>query len=114
MATWVDVGRIGLTLPGARSGEAHSGEPAVFVGDRVFARSREDGRVLQFWVADEQLVAGYVESDGATFRNARGYSRLVVMARLSGLDPSEVRDVLVGSWRCRAPARLRNAHPDLG
>jgi len=30
-----------------------------------------------------------------TFRGARGYSRTVVMARLAGLDESDLRDVLV-------------------
>jgi len=64
-------------------GQAHSREPAVLVRTRIFARSREEGRVLQFWVADERLVDGYVESDAAAFWGARGYSRTVVMARLS-------------------------------
>ena len=113
MATWADVERLALTLPETRVGEAHSGEPAVLVRDRIFARSREDGAVLQFWVADEQLVAAYVESDGATYRGARGYSRTVVMARLAGLDEVDLRAVLVESWRARTTATLRKRHPDL-
>jgi hypothetical protein len=113
MADWADVERIGLTLPETRLGEAHSGEPALLVRDRIFARSRDDGQVMQFWVADEQLVAGYVESDGATFRGARGYSRTVVIARLSGLDDGELRDVLVGSWQARTTVTLRRRYADL-
>jgi hypothetical protein len=114
VATWADVERVGLTLPEATPGEAHSGEPALVVRGRIFARSREGGTVLQLWVAEEQLVDGYVESDGATFSGARGYSRLVVMARLSGLEEGDVRDLLAESWCARAPARLRGAHPELG
>jgi len=110
VVTWADVERVALSLPESRPGEAHSGEPAVLVRSTIFARSREEGGVLQFWVADPDLVQAFVESDGATFRGAAGYSRTVVMARLSGLDDGDLRDVLVGSWRARASATLRNRH----
>jgi hypothetical protein len=113
VTTWADVERIALSLPETACGEAHSGEPAVLVRTRIFARSREESRVLQFWVADERLVDGYVESDRMTFRGARGYSRTVVMARLSGLDESDLRDLLVESWQARTTATLRKRHADL-
>ncbi len=70
MTTWADVERVALSLPETARGEAHSGEPAVLVRKRIFARSREESTVLQFWVADERLVDGYVESDGLTFWGA--------------------------------------------
>ena len=113
MTTWADVERIALSLPETARGEAHSGEPAVLVRTRIFARSREASKVLQFWVADERLVEGYVESDDSTFRGARGYSRTVVMARLSGLDESDLHDVLVESWQARTTATLRKQYADL-
>ena len=113
MTTWADVERIALSLPETARGEAHSGEPAVLVRTRIFARSRQESSVLQFWVADERLVDGYIESDGMTFWGARGYSRMVVMARLSGLDESDLRDVLVESWQARTTATLRKRHADL-
>ena len=113
MTTWVDVERVALSLPDTALGEAHSGEPAVLVRTRIFARSREEGSVLQFWVADERLVDGYVESDGVTFRGARGYSRKAVMARLAGLDEGHLRDLLVESWNARTTATLRKRHADL-
>ena len=113
VTTWADVERIALSLPETARGEAHSGEPAVLVRTRIFARSREASKVLQFWVADERLVQGYVESDGSTFRGARGYSRTVVMARLSGLDENDLREVLVESWQARTTATLRKQYADL-
>jgi hypothetical protein len=113
VVTWADVERVALTLPETGLGEAHSGEPAVLVRSQIFARSREKSAVLQFWVADEQLVDGYVAADGATYWGARGYSRTVVMARLSALDESDLRDALVESWRARATATLRRQHADL-
>jgi hypothetical protein len=112
VATWADVERVGLTLPEATRGQAHSGEPAVLVRSAIFARSREEGAVLQFWVADPDLVHSYVESDGATYWGAAGYSRTVVMARLAALDEGELRDALVGSWRARATATLRKRHAE--
>ena len=112
MVTWADVERVALSLPETRRGEAHTGEPAVLVRSTIFARSREEGAVLLFWVADPDLVAGYVESDGATYRGAAGYSRTVVMAGLSGLAEDDVRDVLVESWRARATATLRKRHAE--
>jgi hypothetical protein len=113
VATWADVERMALSLPETARGEAHSGEPAVLVRRAIFARSREDGAVLQFWVADPDLVHAYVESDGATYRGAAGYSRSVVMARLSGLDDADLRDALVTSWRARATVTLRKRHADV-
>jgi hypothetical protein len=114
VVTWADVERVALTLPETALGEAHSGEPAVLVRSQIFARSRQESTVLQFWVADEELVDGYVASDGATYWGARGYSRKVVMARLPGLDEGDLRDALVASWRARATATLRKQHADLG
>jgi hypothetical protein len=112
VATWTDVERIALRLPETGRGEVHSGEPAVLVRSTIFARSREQGTVLQFWVADPDLVPSYVESDGATYRGAAGYSRRVVMARLAGLDEGDLRDVLAESWRARATAALRKRHAE--
>ena len=68
---------------------------------------------MQFWEADERLVDGYVESDGMTLCGARGYSRTLVMARLSGLEEDDLRDVLVESWQARTTATLRRRHADL-
>jgi len=110
VVTWADVERVAVSLPETTRGEAHSGEPAVLVRSTIFARSRDGGEVLQFWVADPDLVGAYVDSDGSTYRGAGGYSRTVVMARLSGLDEGDLRDVLVESWRARATATLRKRH----
>jgi hypothetical protein len=116
VATWADVERIGLSLPETALGEAHEGSPALVTRERQFARLRwdDDGReILQFWVADPDLVAAYVNDDPATYRGAPGFSKKVVMATLSRLDDQLLRELLVESWSCRAPASLRKAHPDL-
>ena len=116
MATWADAERVGLTLPGAALGEAHEGSPAVVVGSRQFARLRfDDGgaEVLQIWLADTGLVDPVVAEDPEHRWAARGFSRYVVMARLSALDDATLRELLVESWSARASARLRKANPDV-
>jgi hypothetical protein len=116
MSTWADVERIGLTLPSTTLGEAHEGSPAVLVGAQQFARLRFDDHgadVLQVWLADPGLVAHVVAEDREHRWAAPGFSRYVVMARLSALDDDTLRELLVESWSRRATARLRKEHADL-
>ena len=115
MATWSDVERMALTLPAASKGEAHECSPAVLVGSNQFARRRtaDDGKeILQFWVADEVMVQGYVDRDPAVFTSARGYSRKVVMARLERLGDEHLRELLVESWMARATATMRRRYAE--
>lgn len=116
MATWSDVEQIGLSLPETSRGAAHEGSPALLVRKQQFARLRwdADGReILQFWVADPDLVQAYVTDDPEAYAGAAGYSKKVVMARLERLDNQTVRENLVESWTCRAPVSVAKAHPDL-
>ena len=117
MGTWALVTRIGLALPEAEPGEAHEGSPALMVGSRQFARLRlsDEGReILQFWVADPELVHAYVDEDPETFYGAPGYSKKVVMARLDRLDDAFVPELLIESWRCRASASVARRNPEVG
>ena len=119
MATWADVERIGLTLPGAVLGEAHEGSAAVLAGPQQFARLRWDGppghgrEVLQVWLPDRALVPTYVADDPDQRWGAPGFSRYVLMVRLSSLDEVGLRELLVESWAARAPARLVRANAGL-
>jgi hypothetical protein len=69
--------------------------------------------VLQFRVADSDLVDAYVESDPDANWGSPGFSKKVVMARLSRLDGLILREVQVESWMCGAPIPVRKAHLDL-
>lgn len=116
MATWDDVERVGLTLPESSSGAAHEGSPAILVRAKQFARLRWDDaghEVLQFWVQDTDLVETYVQEDASTYWGAPGFSRKVVMARLDRVATEILRELLLESWMCRAPASLSRAHSDL-
>src|SRR6478735_1872969 len=115
MASWADVERLALTLPGATLGEAHEGSASVLSGAKQFARLRWDDRaeVLQVWLPDAGLVPTYVADDPAQRWAAPGFSRYVLMVRLASMDEQGLRELLVESWAARAPARLVTAHPDL-
>jgi len=116
MATWALVTHIGLSMPEAELGEAHEGSPALIVRGRQFGRLRRtDGgkELLQVWVADPELVHTYVDEDPETFSGAPGYSKKVVMARLDRLDERLVRELLIESWRCRAPTSILREYPEM-
>lgn len=116
MATWIDVERIGLSLPETAIGQAHEGSPAVMVRTQQFARLRWDdagNEILQFWVPDPGLVQAYVQNDPELYWGAPGYSKKVVMARLGSIAEEVVRELLVESWSARAPVSLRTAHSRL-
>lgn len=116
MAHWIDVERVGLSLPEASLGEAHEGSSAVLVRNTQFARlrvSNERGELLQFWVADPDLVMDYGARDPKIFSGLPGYSKKVVLALLDRLDDQLLHELLIGSWLCRAPRSLVRQHPDL-
>jgi hypothetical protein len=116
MATWVEVERIGLSLPETALGQAHEGSPAVLVRTQQFARLRwddEGSEILQFWVPEADLVQAYVQADPELYWGAPGFSKKVVMSRLARLSDDVVREVLVESWSARAPVSLRKAYRDL-
>ncbi len=76
-------------------------------------RTADDGaEILQFWVADEVMVQGYVDQDPAVYTSARGYSRKVVMARLETLGDEQLRELLVESWMARATATMRRRYAE--
>jgi hypothetical protein len=116
IAAWDDVERVGLTLPESSRGVAHEGSPALLVRAKQFARLRWDKvghEILQFWVPDADVVGAYAQDDPRTYWSAPGFSKKVVMARLDRVDTETLREVLVGSWACRAPGSVIRTHPDL-
>jgi hypothetical protein len=64
-------------------------------------------------VPDADLVAAYVQDDPTVYHGAPGFSKKVVMATLTRLDGQTLRELLVESWSCRAPATVRKRHPGL-
>ena len=108
MATWQDVERLGLALPGARTGLSHAGDPAIEVGRHPFARLRwdEEGReLLQYWSFDLDSAAALADRAETFVRVDTFKVKVSVWARLDRLDEQELTEVLTDSHRARRGVR---------
>lgn len=104
-ATWETVRRFALALPGVEEGTSY-GTPAFRVKGKLFTRLREDGDSLVLKL-NGYNVALLLETDPETFYvtdHYRGYP--IVLARLSVIRPTQLRELLEEAWRLAAPKRL--------
>ncbi|MGY1782928.1 MmcQ/YjbR family DNA-binding protein [Geodermatophilus sp. SYSU D01036] len=120
MATWADVRRLALALPGTTEGTSY-GRPAWKVRDRAFVWERPlrgadveqlgdaapEGPVLGAAVADEGVKHALVADDPAVYLTTPhfdGYA--AVLVRLDAIDVAELGELVTEAWLARAPARL--------
>jgi hypothetical protein len=88
------------------------GTPALKVRGKLFARLREDEEHLVLFV-DFMEREALVQSSPATFLVTPHYQdHPMVLVRLEAADPAELRELLIESWRRRAPRRLVAAYDD--
>ncbi|WP_265522198.1 MmcQ/YjbR family DNA-binding protein [Oerskovia flava] len=117
MATWDDVGRAALVLPGASQKAPHEWavHGKVFVWERPLRRrdldelgaAAPDGPVVAFYVADEGEKLALVGDDsGVFFTTTHFVGYPVVLARLDDLPVPELGDLVRDGWLARAPTRL--------
>ncbi len=107
MPTWSDVDALALRLPDAERGLAHEGSPAWYAGRHMFVRYREDdGRqVVQLWSGDMDLER-QLAPRGDTFVRVDTFEfRVSVWALLDRLDPRELAELLLDSYRIRGGIR---------
>ena len=120
MATWDDVARICLALPGTAESTSY-GSRAWKVADKLFVWERPlrrtdlealgaaapEGPILgarvEHLVAKEALLA----DDPAVFFTTPHFDGYpAVLARLEALDATELTELAGEAWACRAPRRL--------
>jgi hypothetical protein len=121
MATWEDVSRLALALPEAQERTSREGLLEWRVKDKGFAWERplrkSDLKALGEGAPQGPILGAYVPDLGAkeallsddpsvyfTTPHFDGYPAILV--RLGEVDPSELEELLVESWLCRAPKRL--------
>lgn len=120
MATWADVRRLALGMPGASERPAW-GSPAWRVKDRMFVWERPlrprdledlgpsapDGPVVAVYVPDvgekDAMIAG---NPTVYFTTSHFDGYAIVLARLDLLPVDELEELIVDSWREKAPKRL--------
>ena len=113
MVTVDDVRALALGLPGALERPSYRGRPSWRTKDRMFTWIRDDPEALVVWVESEDDKEALVASDPDAFFTTPHYDgQPIVLVRLDAVDVEEVRELIIDSWRLRAPksaVRARDA-----
>lgn len=120
MATWDDVRRRALALPGVTEGTSYGNlawkvDGKLFVWERPLRKrdleelgdAAPEGPVVGARVEHEGAKRALVESEPDVFFTTAhfdGYPS--ILARLDRLDDETLQEVVVEAWLCRAPKRL--------
>jgi hypothetical protein len=125
MATWRDVRRIALKLPGTSEEVRSSGTSAWIVNKKFFAWERPlrptdiaalgdrapVGPILGVRTADLEMKAVFLASDPKVFFTTphfEGYP--AVLIRLDKISTSQLKDVIIEAWLARAQKRAVAAY----
>lgn len=113
VATEDDVRRIALALPEVVE-KPWYGTPGFRVKDKGFLRIRSEAEGgLVVFVEDEGEKEALLASDGSKFFTTPHYDgHAIVLVRLDAVDEQELTELIVDSWRQKAPARVRRDHED--
>lgn len=111
MADWKTARRLGLGLPETEESTSY-GTPALKVRGKMFARLREDDETLVVWVDPLEREA-LTQGDPETFYVTPHYQDYpLVLIRLGRIDSTELEELLIESWRTRAPKRVLKAYDE--
>jgi len=126
MADWSDVDRLAGEFPGVETGTSY-GNRAWKVGGKGFAWERPlrktdlealgdaapEGPILgvrvEHLVAKEALLA---DDPGVYFTTPHFKGYPAILVRLDRIGLSDLEEVIVEAWLCRAPKRLVQAYVD--
>jgi hypothetical protein len=73
----------------------------------MFAWIRDDPEALVVWVSSEDDKEALLAAEPSTFFTTDHYDgHPIVLVRLEAVDAVEARELIIESWRCRAPKRL--------
>jgi hypothetical protein len=113
MATEDDVRRIALSLPETIE-KPWYGTPGFRVKDKGFLRIRAEAEGgLVVFVEDLGEKEALLASDPGKFFTTPHYDGYAtVLVNLPAVDENELTELIVESWRLKAPARVRKAHGD--
>lgn len=110
MATWDDVVRTALALPGVTESTSW-GTPSLKVGTKMVARLRSEAEGAAVLTCTLEDKAALVQGDDPAFFTLPHYDRSAyVLVDLALVDDSELAELVEQAWRLKAPARLRREH----
>jgi hypothetical protein len=110
MADWDTVCVLGGELPEVDRSTWYA-TPALKVAGKGFARLREDGALVV--MVDVLEREALMQSDPETFYITPHYQDYPAMLiNLERVDPEELRELLIESWRIKAPKKLLRAYDE--
>ena len=124
MATWDDVARTCLALPGTSEGVSRGWRQwkvadKSFVWERPLAKkdvaelgnAAPTGPVVAAYVPDEGAKAALIaEEPDVYFTTSHFDGYPIVLCRLEALDATSLTELVTEAWACRAPRRLVSEH----
>jgi hypothetical protein len=102
---WEIAKALGSELPEVEESTSY-GTPALKVRGKMFARLREDGETLVVWTDFLEREALTQGDPKAFFITPHYEDYPLVLIALDHVDLEELRELLIESWRQRAPKRL--------
>jgi hypothetical protein len=120
MATWDDVRRIALGLPGTEEKQTQMGlqwrvKSGMLAWERSLRRadfqalgeSAPEGEILAVWVADLGVKEALLSDDPAVFFTTPHFDGYpTVLVRLSEIPVGELEELIIETWLDRAPKRV--------
>jgi hypothetical protein len=107
MITIEQIRKIAMRLPGVEERPSYGGRPSWRSGPRMFAWAREDPEALVVWVDSIEDKHALIASAPDQFFTTDHYDGTpIVLANLQTIDTDEATELLVDSWRIRAPKKL--------
>jgi hypothetical protein len=120
VATWSDVRRLALALPGSSEETSHNNAAWIvnkksFVWERPLRKSdlaalgdaAPDGPILGVYTGDLDLKEAMIASDSGVFFTTPHFdSYPAVLVQLKKIGVKKLRDIITEAWLARAPKRV--------
>jgi len=112
MVSPAQVRRIALSLPGTYEQTSYEGRPSWRTKPRMFSWIRPDPEALVVWVDSLDAKDAMIASEPHTFFTTPHYDgHPIVLVRLEAIDGRRARELILESWRIRAPRSLVKLEP---
>lgn len=107
MITIDDIRSIALSLPETFERASYGGRPSWRTSQRMFAWVREDPEALVVWVESLEEKDALLAADPGVFTTTSHYDgEPIVLVDLDRIDLDHATELIIDSWRNRAPGRL--------
>jgi hypothetical protein len=107
MITIDQIRAVALTLPEVEERASYGGRPSWRTGPRMFAWVREDPEALVVWIDSVEDKHALIATAPDKFFTTSHYDgQPIVLVNLDTIGIGEARELIIDSWRARAPKKL--------